>query len=193
MTTRSTRIRRQPHKRVDRSSLTNLLQMHIQERARRLAQPLEPPRAPINAADLYATFRVRESTYALPSTVIRETFRTTDVSFVPGAPDILAGLVNFRGTPLPVIDLSRLLGLGPTAIAEVQWILVVEQDPMSFGILADTVLSVTTLSGQLTDAANLAMPAAARELVKSVSSESVVVLDANALLSHRSLQFGSRL
>src|SRR5262249_369908 len=49
--------------------------------------------------------------YALRSASGREVVRYRDYTPVPGAPPVLPGILNQRGTILPVVDLALLLGL----------------------------------------------------------------------------------
>lgn len=68
-------------------------------------------------------FRVEEQSFALDAGIVQEVVRMLPVARVPHAPDSLMGLVNLRGTVVPVLSMGRLLGrLG----ANPQRIIVVE-------------------------------------------------------------------
>ena len=59
----------------------------------------------------YLTVRLADVQIALPVSSVKEILRSVELAPVPGAPPILEGALNLRGTLLPVIDLRRLLGL----------------------------------------------------------------------------------
>lgn len=55
--------------------------------------------------------------YALPTSAVRELVRIKELTPVPGSPSYIRGLLNLRGTVLPVIDLRVCMGL-PTSQTE---------------------------------------------------------------------------
>jgi chemotaxis-related protein WspB len=58
---------------------------------------------------LFALFRMGDSTYAVDAAQIVEVLPLLDVTTVPGAPRGIAGVCNYRGEPVPVMDLSALV------------------------------------------------------------------------------------
>jgi purine-binding chemotaxis protein CheW len=62
----------------------------------------------------YLAFRVAGRTHALPILAVREILQFTSATPVPFAPAFLRGLINVRGTAVPVIDLAVRLGMGET-------------------------------------------------------------------------------
>lgn len=48
--------------------------------------------------------------FAIPVTQVAEVLPLTALQKIPLAPDYIAGLLDFRGTPVPVVDLCALLG-----------------------------------------------------------------------------------
>lgn len=58
----------------------------------------------------FLTFRVGERRYALPTKSITEVVRVPPVARLPLSPRPLMGLANLRGSVLPVVSLSALLG-----------------------------------------------------------------------------------
>jgi chemotaxis-related protein WspB len=57
---------------------------------------------------LFLKFRIGDEDYALDAQQIVEILPLLDVTRVPRAPPGIAGLVNYRGTPVPVVDLSEM-------------------------------------------------------------------------------------
>jgi chemotaxis-related protein WspB len=66
---------------------------------------------------LYLTFRLAADRYALEVSRIAEVLPLVGIKQLPRSPQGIAGAFDYRGTPVPVIDL-RELTLGRTARAE---------------------------------------------------------------------------
>jgi len=59
-------------------------------------------------AMLFLKFRIGSESYALDTAQIVEVLPLLEIAPIPQAPVGVAGLVNYRGAPVPVIDLSEL-------------------------------------------------------------------------------------
>ena len=58
---------------------------------------------------LILQFRLGEDTYALDARQVMRVLPAARLKRLPGAPKGVAGLLNFEGEPVPVLDLSELL------------------------------------------------------------------------------------
>lgn len=56
---------------------------------------------------LFVLFQVGKDRYALPASEIIEVLPLVELKSVPSAPSPVAGLFNYHGTPVPVIDLTQ--------------------------------------------------------------------------------------
>jgi chemotaxis-related protein WspB len=63
---------------------------------------------------LFILFQIGRDRYALPASSVIEVLPLMNLKRVPGAPAGLAGVLNFHGTPVPVIDLNE-MALGEPA------------------------------------------------------------------------------
>ena len=155
----------------------------MEERARRLALP---PPAEEHAAGLsFVTFRTGAERYALASQFVRAIVRTVHVTAVPGTPVHIAGLTNFRGEMLAVIELAQFFGLPPRTAAEHARMIVCGERVPEIGILADEADETCILDPRsLHPRAAASVDGAA---VLGLTEDAVIVLDAPALLSHRGL------
>ncbi len=59
-----------------------------------------------------ACFEVKGQLYALEVTAVREIVRMQPIAPLPNAPSLIEGVVDLRGAVVPILDLSRVLGLG---------------------------------------------------------------------------------
>lgn len=57
---------------------------------------------------LYVLFQVREESYAVPAGQVIEIVPAARLRKLPKAPEYVAGLLNWRGTGVPVLDLCAL-------------------------------------------------------------------------------------
>lgn len=64
---------------------------------------------------LVLLFEVLDGRYALPTDQVVEIIPVVKMKKVPRAPQCVAGIINYRGTPLPVIDLGILIEGNPCA------------------------------------------------------------------------------
>jgi chemotaxis-related protein WspB len=70
-----------------------------------------------SADRLYLTFRLAADRYALEVSRIAEVLPLVGIKQLPRSPEGIAGAFDYRGTPVPAIDLSELT-FGQTARAE---------------------------------------------------------------------------
>jgi len=67
---------------------------------------------------LFLIFRIGSESYALDTAHIAEVLPLLEITPVPQAPAGIAGLINYHGGPVPVVDLSELI-LGEPARAHI--------------------------------------------------------------------------
>jgi chemotaxis-related protein WspB len=59
-------------------------------------------------------FHIGADRYGLPLRQVRRVLPLLELKGIPLAPDSVAGLMNLHGDPVPVVDLSRISGGGPS-------------------------------------------------------------------------------
>ncbi len=74
----------------------------------------------------YLTFIVAGDEYAIPILRVREILAFVPLTRVPRAPKFISGVMNLRGTVVPVVDLRLKLGLDATAITPRTCIIIVD-------------------------------------------------------------------
>ena len=92
-------------------------------------------------------FKLRNEEYGFSILNVQEIKGLTDITRVPFAPDFIKGVINLRGSVLPVIDLKRRLGLEDTPYTSNTRIVIVQYDDVSVGMLVDAVTEVRTING----------------------------------------------
>jgi purine-binding chemotaxis protein CheW len=94
----------------------------------------------------YLTFRIDKEVYGIDIAHAREVIEVSELTPMPKAPEWIRGVVNLRGSVLPVIDLRRRFGMGESALGKRASVVVVElsqgADTIQVGVLVDTALEV---------------------------------------------------
>lgn len=93
--------------------------------------------------ELFVVFRLDEEEYAVDVDAVQEIIRVPDALIrVPKSYDFVEGLVNLRGTVLPVVDLRTRLGLDRSVRDERQRIVVLILGGVRTGFIVDSVTEV---------------------------------------------------
>jgi len=94
----------------------------------------------------FLTFTLAGSACAIPILKVRELLPLGPITPLPSTPASIRGVIDLRGSVVPVVDLARKLGLGEAALTRAACVLVVEvalaEGPLAMGILADVVHDV---------------------------------------------------
>ncbi|HEY5973410.1 MAG TPA: chemotaxis protein CheW [Geobacteraceae bacterium] len=105
--------------------------------------------ATITEARQYLTFKLGEEVYALDVAKVREILEVTGITRVPQTPGYMRGVINLRGSVVPVMDLRLKFGMAETAQTVNTCIIVVEVEldgeTLVVGALADSVQEVFDL------------------------------------------------
>ena len=101
------------------------------------------------ASTQYLTFKLGDETFALDVAEVREILDFTTVTKVPRTPSFMRGVINLRGSVVPVMDLRLKFGMSATQQTVDSCIIVVEMnfgsDQVVIGVLADAVQEVIDL------------------------------------------------
>jgi purine-binding chemotaxis protein CheW len=91
-------------------------------------------------------FKLRREEYGISILNVQEIKRLTDITRVPFTPDFIKGVMNLRGSVLPVIDLKKRLGLQEAPYTDNTRIVIVKVDDISIGMIVDAVTEVLTIT-----------------------------------------------
>jgi purine-binding chemotaxis protein CheW len=101
-----------------------------------------------NTTTQYLTFHLREEVFALDISTVREVMDFTSITKMPCMPDYMRGVINLRGSVVPVIDLRQKMGM-PSDYAGNSCIIITEvsagDGTLVIGALADAVQEVMDL------------------------------------------------
>lgn len=97
----------------------------------------------------YLAFALAGGEYAIGILKVKEILQYEELTKVPSTPRSIRGVLNLRGSVVPVVDLSVKFGLAETAVTRRTCVLVVETAfegvPTVMGLVADAVSEVIEL------------------------------------------------
>ncbi|MCQ8783648.1 chemotaxis protein CheW [Mangrovibrevibacter kandeliae] len=133
-------------------------------------------------------FKIGEQDFCIDIKSVREIRSFTAATPLPHAPAFVTGVINLRGTVLPIVDLADRLGFQPTQPHARSAIIVVKVQEQLIGLLVDGVSSILTVSDDLLQPT----PDVASELSRSfvnavmaVEGQMVSLLTAEAILPEK--------
>ena len=92
------------------------------------------------------SFKVGAQEFCVDVMGVREIRGWTDVTPLPHAPDYVRGMINLRGTVLPIIDMAVRLGMPVDEEAKRRVVIVVWVGGKLVGLLVDAVCDILAVS-----------------------------------------------
>lgn len=109
--------------------------------------------AAITETRQYLTFKLAEEVFAVDVAKVREILELTTITKIPRTPDYMRGVINLRGSVVPVMDMRLKFGMPETEQTVNTCIIVVEvlheDEVVVIGALADSVQEVFELEPDL--------------------------------------------
>jgi purine-binding chemotaxis protein CheW len=97
----------------------------------------------------YLTFKLSNEIFALDVAKVREVLDLSPITIIPKTPEFMAGVINLRGSVVPVVDLRLCFEMSKTENTRNTCIVVVEvvldNESITIGALADSVEEVLEL------------------------------------------------
>ncbi len=94
----------------------------------------------------FVSFRVGTEDYAINIMAVREIKGWTATTLLPNQPEYVLGVLNLRGTIVPIYDLRARFGLGMTQTTPMHVIMIVSVQDRVVGLLADAVSDILTVN-----------------------------------------------
>ena len=96
-------------------------------------------------------FKLRDEEYGVNIFQVQEINDMSDITRVPFAASFIKGVINQRGSVMPVIDLKKRLGIVETPYTSTARIVTVIVGDLQVGMLVDAVTEVLTIRSKLVD------------------------------------------
>lgn len=121
--------------------------------------------------------------YALEAALVREVHPLKEITPLPGTPAFVAGIVNVRGQIVSVVDLKRLFELPDKGLADLNKVIILENEQMEFGLLVDAVLGVRRIALQELQPPLPTLTGVRAGYVHGMTQHRMSVLDARKILA----------
>ncbi len=93
----------------------------------------------------HITFTVGDEEYGVNIMDVREIKGWTQATRLPNSPDYVRGVINLRGTMVPIFDLRARFGNGATEVSSTHVVVIVTVGVRVIGILVDAVSDILTI------------------------------------------------
>lgn len=123
--------------------------------------------------------------YGLESAYIGEVYPLKELTPLPGTPSFVLGIMNVRGKILSVIDLRKFFDLPEQGLSDLNKVIIVRNDAMAFGILADAILGARLVPVAELQPSLPTLTDRRAEYLKGVTAERLIVLDGGNILADR--------
>lgn len=87
-------------------------------------------------------FNLDNSYYGVHILQVQEIIKMTEITKLPNTPEFVEGIVNLRGSIIPVMDLRRRFGLKALEIKDDWKILILKTGDVKFGVMVDQISEV---------------------------------------------------
>ncbi len=146
--------------------------------------------AGITETTQYLTFKLDEEIFALDITKVREVLDFTTVTKVPRTPEFMRGVINLRGSVVPVVDLRLKFGMTKTEKTVNTCVIIVEvtvdNETTVLGALADSVQEVMDLEPDHIEPAPKIGTRLNTEFIKGMGKRDtnfIIILDVDKIFS----------
>lgn len=150
--------------------------------------------ASIKDSRQYLTFKLGEEVFAMDVSHVREILEFNTITKVPKTPDYMRGVINLRGSVVPVLDMRLKFGMSETVKTVNTCVVVVEvviqEETIVIGALVDSVQEVFELDpGQIEPPPKIGMQIKT-DFIKGMGKRDdhfIIILDIDRLFSSEEL------
>ncbi len=138
------------------------------------------------ATEQLVVMRLANEDYGVDIKHVREIIRIQNITAVPQAPPFVEGIINLRGSVIPVVDLRKRFGLDASEQSADTRIVVVDVKEHTVGLVVDGVTEVATVpSSSIEPVGNLAAASMTSDLrgIVNLPEKLIILISLESLLS----------
>lgn len=158
----------------------------LQTRSLTLAQEASPGEDVEDVTEVLE-FTLAYERYAVETQYVNQVAMLEQLIPLPCTPDFVLGIVNLRGTILPVLDLKNFFELPVKGLTDLNKIVVLQSEKILFGILADEIVGVRNILLRDIQSSLPTLTGVRKDYLRGVTPERVTLLDAEKLLTSENL------
>jgi purine-binding chemotaxis protein CheW len=142
----------------------------------------------------YLTFKLEGEVFAIDISKVREVLDFTAITKVPRMPDFMRGVINLRGSVVPIVDLRLKFGMSKTEKAVNTCIIIsevtIDNQTIVLGALADSVQEVIDLEPNHIESAPRIGTRLNTEFISGMGKQEslfIIILDIDKIFSFKEL------
>jgi len=135
-------------------------------------------------------FELSNEHYGVDIGAVNTIIRMQEITEIPRTPDFVEGVINLRGSIIPVIDLRKRFGLPVGEITKASRIVVVEAGGQMIGMVVDAVAETLRLSADSIEPPSPVIASVDAEYLRGVGKQEnrlVILLDLEKVLTAKEL------
>ena len=151
--------------------------------------------AVVNETKQYLTFKLSDEVFGVDVAQVREILDYVKITKVPQTPDFMRGVINLRGSVVPVVDMNLKFGMDKTERTVNTCIVVVEvklgDETAVLGALVDSVQEVFEIEPQNIEPAPRIGTKLNTEFIKGMGKREekfIIILDIDKVFSSEELE-----
>lgn len=158
----------------------------LRTRAETLARVAEEKSQPWTLLNLLE-FKMAQERYAVENQYVEGVSPFRELTPLPCTPPFIRGIVNVRARILPVLDLTKYLGLADKGLTDLHRIILVQSNGMEMGLLVDDIVGLKSITPDSLQPGLPTLGGVGSEFLKGITSDRVIVLDLGRLFSDPTL------
>jgi len=136
-------------------------------------------------------FELAKEFYGVDIGAVNTIIRMQEITQIPRTPDFVEGVINLRGSIVPVIDLRKRFGLPVGETTKASRIVVVEAAGQMIGMVVDAVAETLRLSSDAIEPPSPVVASLDAEYLRGVGKQDerlVILLDLDKVLSSKEVE-----
>jgi purine-binding chemotaxis protein CheW len=158
----------------------------LKARAQELAREGEKAKTNEESIEI-VEFLLAYEKYGIESSYVREIHPLKELTPVPCTPPFVLGIISVRGQIVSVIDMKKFFDLPEKGLTDLNKVIIVHDETMEFGILADSILGVRKIPREEIQPPLPTLTGIGADYLMGMTKEPMVVLDMAKILSSRNL------
>jgi len=131
-------------------------------------------------------FTLGDESFGVDIGTVREIIQMQEVTRVPGSRDAVEGVINLRGSVIPVVDLRKRFGLQEVERSREVRIMVISSEGQDVGMIVDSVAEVLRISSEAIEPPSTMVTGSDSDYLLGIvklPDRLIILLDANCVLS----------
>jgi purine-binding chemotaxis protein CheW len=131
-------------------------------------------------------FKLGEEEYGMDILSVKEIIRYQKTVKIPDAPDFIQGIINYRNSVVPIMDLNRRFKLGGKGLSDSTRVIIVNLAGKQVGFMVDQVEEVLRLGEEDIEAAPEVVTGVDRKYIRGIGKledRLIIILDVERILT----------